>query len=58
MTTSLIVYTALAPLAVFLLIYVGVILPAIWSRRPQRRTAAQRTLTALVRAQRDGTDGR
>ncbi|MFF4215285.1 hypothetical protein [Streptomyces nondiastaticus] len=58
MTASLVAFAAFTPLAVFLLIYVGVILPAIWSRRPQRRTAAQRTLTALVQARRDGTGER
>ncbi|MEV5508740.1 hypothetical protein [Streptomyces orinoci] len=37
--------TVLVP---FLLVYVGVILPAVWSRRPYRRVAAQRTLTTLL----------
>jgi hypothetical protein len=32
----------------FLLIYAGVILPAVWSRRPYRRLAALRTLVTLL----------
>ncbi|MER6359867.1 hypothetical protein [Kitasatospora sp. NPDC001527] len=45
--------TALDPLArlcllVFVLIYLGVILPTIWSRSPDRRSAARRTLETLA----------
>ncbi|AWL38852.1 MULTISPECIES: hypothetical protein [Streptomyces] len=35
-------------LVLFLLLYAGVILPAVWSRRPYRRAAAHRTLTTLL----------
>ncbi|MFD5401744.1 hypothetical protein [Streptomyces griseorubiginosus] len=35
---------------VFLALYVGVVLPAIWSGRPARRTAALRVLTQLLGA--------
>ncbi|MEU6591599.1 hypothetical protein ABZ923_20650 [Streptomyces sp. NPDC046881] len=37
-------------LVVFLLLYVGVVLPAVWSARPYRRTAARQVLTALLNA--------
>ncbi|WP_167407390.1 hypothetical protein [Streptomyces swartbergensis] len=33
---------------VFLAVYVGVVLPAVWSRRPARRTAALKVLTQLL----------
>jgi hypothetical protein len=34
----------------FVAVYVGVVLPAVWSRRPARRTAALRVLTQLLGA--------
>jgi hypothetical protein len=37
-------------LAAFALLYVGVVLPTIWSRHPERRAAAHRTLGMLLRA--------
>ncbi|MEV4614192.1 hypothetical protein AB0K43_16580 [Kitasatospora sp. NPDC049258] len=37
-------------LLVFVLIYLGVILPTVWSRHPDRRSAARRTLETLVGA--------
>ncbi|MFD8316825.1 hypothetical protein [Kitasatospora purpeofusca] len=45
--------TALDPLArlcvlLFVLIYLGVILPTVWSRSPDRRSAALRTLETLA----------
>ncbi|MGW5820423.1 hypothetical protein [Streptomyces noursei] len=36
-------------LIVFLLLYVGVVLPAVWSQHPYRRSAASRTLDLLLR---------
>ncbi|MEU1287968.1 hypothetical protein [Kitasatospora sp. NPDC005856] len=36
-------------LAVFLLLYLGVVLPAVWSRRSHRRNAAVRVLELLSR---------
>ncbi|MFF8308750.1 hypothetical protein ACWGQL_12820 [Streptomyces lydicus] len=39
-----------AGVVVFLLLYVGVVLPAVWSTRPCRRTAARHVLTVLVSA--------
>lgn len=33
---------------VFLAVYAGVVLPAVWSRRPARRTAALKVLTQLL----------
>ncbi len=33
---------------VFLALYAGVVLPAVWSRRPSRRQAALRVLTQLL----------
>ncbi|MFI6035348.1 hypothetical protein ACIBBD_14480 [Streptomyces sp. NPDC051315] len=54
MTTTLTtVLTALGPfgtlaLAVFLLLFAGVVLPAVWSRHAYRRTAAQQTLATLI----------
>ncbi|MEU3316667.1 hypothetical protein AB0940_01365 [Streptomyces sp. NPDC006656] len=38
--------------AIFVLLYAGVVLPTIWSRRPERRKAAHRTLDMLLRARR------
>jgi len=38
---------ALAAL-LFLLVYAGVVLPAVWSRCPHRRSAAHRTLITLA----------
>ncbi|KOV90519.1 MULTISPECIES: hypothetical protein [unclassified Streptomyces] len=35
---------------VFLAVYAGVVLPAVWSRRPARRTAALRVLDRLLGA--------
>ncbi|NEB39135.1 hypothetical protein [Streptomyces sp. SID14515] len=35
-------------LVVFLLLYLGVVLPAVWSRRIQRRQAAARVLELLL----------
>lgn len=35
---------------VFLAVYVGVVLPAVWSRRPARRTAALKVLAQLLGA--------
>ncbi|MDI5911864.1 MULTISPECIES: hypothetical protein [Streptomyces] len=35
---------------IFLAFYVGVVLPAVWSRRPARRTAALKVLTQLLGA--------
>jgi hypothetical protein len=32
----------------FLLLYVGVVLPTVWSRHAFRRTAARRTMTTLL----------
>ncbi|MFI9328332.1 hypothetical protein ACIGZJ_12410 [Kitasatospora sp. NPDC052868] len=40
--------TGLVALALFLLLYVGVVLPTVWSRHAYRRTAARRTLTTLL----------
>ncbi|WP_369168980.1 hypothetical protein AB5J49_14115 [Streptomyces sp. R28] len=40
---------------VFLAVYVGVVLPAVWSRRPARRTAALKVLTQLLGALRGWT---
>ncbi|WP_338696032.1 hypothetical protein V2W30_12060 [Streptomyces sp. Q6] len=45
--------TALGPLGtlallVFLLLFTGIVLPAVWSRHAYRRTAARQTLTALA----------
>ncbi|WNO70150.1 hypothetical protein [Streptomyces sp. AM8-1-1] len=34
----------------FALLYAGVILPTIWSRHPDRRAAAHRTLDTLLKA--------
>ncbi|MFJ8936412.1 hypothetical protein ACIRL0_11935 [Streptomyces sp. NPDC102365] len=34
--------------ALFLLLYVGVVLPTVWSRHAYRRTAARRTMTTLL----------
>lgn len=33
---------------VFLAVYLGVVLPAVWSRRPARRSAALKVLTQLL----------
>ncbi|MEV7641089.1 hypothetical protein AB0O32_14230 [Streptomyces rubiginosohelvolus] len=35
-------------LIVFLLLYLGVVLPAVWSRRSQRRHAAARVLELIL----------
>ncbi|MGV4987966.1 hypothetical protein ACWC0C_13035 [Streptomyces sp. NPDC001709] len=35
---------------VFLAVYAGVVLPAVWSRRPARRTAALKVLVQLLGA--------
>ncbi|MCX4993712.1 hypothetical protein [Streptomyces sp. NBC_00568] len=35
-------------LVVFLLLYVGVVLPSVWSRHSYRRAAARRTMTTLL----------
>ena len=35
-------------IALFLLLYVGVVLPTVWSRHAYRRTAARRTMTILL----------
>ncbi|ONI53608.1 MULTISPECIES: hypothetical protein [Streptomyces] len=35
-------------LVVFLLLYLGVVLPAVWSRRSQRRHAAARVLELIL----------
>ncbi|MFI2199758.1 hypothetical protein ACH47Z_03010 [Streptomyces sp. NPDC020192] len=35
---------------VFLAVYAGVVLPAVWSRRPARRTAALKVLGQLLGA--------
>lgn len=35
-------------LALFLLLYTGVVLPTVWSRHAYRRAAARRTMTTLV----------
>ncbi|WP_169800364.1 hypothetical protein [Streptomyces torulosus] len=35
---------------VFLLLYVGVVLPTVWSARPFRHTAVRHVLTALLSA--------
>jgi hypothetical protein len=35
-------------LVFFLLLYVGVVLPTVWSRHSFRRTAAHRTMTTLL----------
>ena len=45
--------TALGPygtlaLFVFLLLFAGIVLPAVWSRHAYRRTAARRILTAMA----------
>ncbi|MFJ9180466.1 hypothetical protein [Streptomyces sp. NPDC102360] len=45
--------TALGPfgtlaLFVFLLLFAGIVLPAVWSRHAYRRNAARQTLTALA----------
>ncbi|MER7839729.1 hypothetical protein ABTY98_28550 [Streptomyces sp. NPDC096040] len=56
MTTALATFvTTLGPIgvlamAVFLLLFVGVVLPAVWSRHAYRRSAAQQILTALIDA--------
>lgn len=39
-----------AGMVMFLLLYFGVVLPAVWSARPCRRTAARHVLTALLSA--------
>lgn len=39
-------------LAIFVLLYAGVVLPTIWSRHPERRKAAHRTLDMLLKARR------
>ncbi|MER6314757.1 hypothetical protein ABT237_13425 [Streptomyces sp. NPDC001581] len=49
--TALIVPGALG-LFVFALLYAGVVLPTIWSRHPDRRKAAHRTLGMLLKARR------
>ncbi|MFI5531838.1 hypothetical protein ACIA8O_25225 [Kitasatospora sp. NPDC051853] len=36
-----------------LLLFAGVVLPAVWSRHGYRRTAARRTLAMLLKAVRD-----
>lgn len=41
-------------LLVFLMIYLGVVLPAVWSRRPLRRQAALSVLRETLRAIRRG----
>ncbi|MFJ6723684.1 hypothetical protein ACIQPQ_02085 [Streptomyces sp. NPDC091281] len=41
-------------LLVFAALYAGVILPAVWSRRPARRQAALRVLDRLLDALRSG----
>ncbi|MFC9295740.1 hypothetical protein ACFTWH_10520 [Streptomyces sp. NPDC057011] len=38
--------------AAFVLVFLGVVLPAVWSRHAWRRTAAHRTLGVLLRATR------
>lgn len=48
----------LLPLLVFLALYVGVVLPAVWSRKPARRQAALRVLTQLLGALRPRRRGR
>lgn len=35
-------------LVLFLLLYVGVVLPTVWSRHSYRRNAARRTMTTLL----------
>ncbi|MFI6624291.1 hypothetical protein [Streptomyces sp. NPDC050528] len=49
LSISLIIPGTLGLVAVALL-YLGVVLPTIWSRRPARRAAAHRTLGMLLRA--------
>ncbi|MFC9491843.1 hypothetical protein ACFTZM_38025 [Streptomyces hydrogenans] len=39
-------------LIIFVLVYAGVVLPTIWSRHPERRKAAHRTLDMLLKARR------
>lgn len=34
--------------ALFLLLYIGVVLPTVWSRHAYRRTAARRTMIVLL----------
>jgi hypothetical protein len=41
---------ALLVALVFLALYVGVVLPAVWSRRPARRTAALKVIAQLLGA--------
>jgi len=36
-------------LIVFLLLYAGVVLPAVWSQHPYRRSAASRVLDLMLR---------
>ncbi|MFE2495407.1 hypothetical protein ACFXKS_11955 [Streptomyces scopuliridis] len=36
-------------LIVFLLVYAGVVLPAVWSQHPYRRSAASRMLDLMLR---------
>lgn len=48
--THLPVGLAVLLLAAFAFLYAGVILPTIWSRHPDRRAAAHRTLGMLLRA--------
>ncbi|MGC0423340.1 hypothetical protein [Embleya sp. AB8] len=47
-TATLLGPLGLLSLLLFLLVYVGVVLPAIWSRVPARRTAAHRVLSLLL----------
>ncbi|MFF8968513.1 hypothetical protein [Streptomyces sp. NPDC014995] len=49
---------ALFVLLVFAAVYVGVVLPAVWSRKPARRRAALKVLTQLLGALRPRHRGR
>ncbi|MFF8865391.1 hypothetical protein ACF08B_25380 [Streptomyces sp. NPDC015139] len=58
LTPQLTAAPVLLPLLVFLSFYVGVVLPAVWSRKPVRRQAALRVLTQLLGALRLRRRGR
>jgi hypothetical protein len=42
--------TSLTVFVVVVLLIIGVVFPAVWSRRPERRCAAARVLDLLLRA--------
>ncbi len=50
MPTQLFHLFALPTAAVFAALYAGVVLPAVWSRKPARRSAALKVLAQLLGA--------